>query len=73
MTLGDYRIENINSKASSYSHNIKIQNLSDGRWAIFVRTSYVEETFMPIGPIYPNRLVASKCLDLALLDNVLWV
>ena len=68
--LEDYEIQKFNSASTAYNKNIRIQKLSDGRWATFVRTSYFDNTLMPIGPIHPSKDVASQYLDWALFDKV---
>ena len=45
----NYRIQGENSRVVSYSRNVKIQELSKNRWAVFVKTRHSRGNFDPTG------------------------
>lgn len=48
----NYRIQGENSRVVSYTNNIKIQELSDDRWAVFVKIRNPGYRFDPTGGSY---------------------
>ncbi len=54
-TTGRRWIVGRDQRAFSYSDNVKIQELSEGRWVAFVRLRQGSgSAFFPIGPVAPS-------------------
>ena len=65
----DYRIQGEGSRVVSHGRNIKIQELSDDRWAVFVKARGPQGVFdptngfyYPVGPIHASPRDARRYL-----------
>jgi hypothetical protein len=65
----DYRIQSQEARVVSYGRNIKIQELSDDRWAVFIKSGdpigYYNPSggsYFPTGPIHSSPTHAKRYL-----------